>query len=229
MRASVATSDAGPNNNEVGTVYGTGVYWRIIDSGLNINASLNAGFASFNSERDFSGTDATGASFDRAAGAAWSGALGNAHMGASYEIPLDEVYYFRPEASGDYFVLYEGARTERGGSNAFDLAIASDTGKQGSAEGGLTFGAKWGDKDFMWRPEMTVGYRQVFGGAANTIAQFAGGESFALSPAAQQGGALARIGVHGGNKFTDIAFEAGGEERGTYRSFDGRLVARFNF
>jgi hypothetical protein len=229
LRASNSTSNAGPNNNQVGTVYSTGVYWRVVDSGLNINASLNAGFASFSAERDFSGVDATGTAFDRAAGASSSGALGNAHIGASYEIPIDAVYYFRPHASGDYFVLYQGSSTEHDGSNAFDLTVASSTGKQGSGEGGLTFGAKLGDKDFFWRPEMTVGYRQVFGGAANTVAQFAGGEAFTLSPASQQGGAIARIGVHGGNKFTDLAFEAGGEERGTYRSFDGRLVARFNF
>ena len=56
-----------------------------------------------------------------------------------------------------------------------------------------------------------------------------GGPSFTLSPPSQKSGALVRFGIHGGDKYTDIAFEAGADERGSYRGFSGRFVARFRF
>jgi hypothetical protein len=105
----------------------------------------------------------------------------------------------------------------------------SSTGKQGSVTGGLTFGMQFGDREFSWRPEVMVGYKQVFGGADAVTAQFAGGSSFSVSPADQEGGVIARIGIHGGNQYSDFAFEAGGEQRGDYHGFDGRFVARFQF
>ncbi len=74
-----------------------------------------------------------------------------------------------------------------------------------------------------------VGYKQIFGGPDNVTAAFAGGQSFTLAPTSQKGGPLANLGVHGGNKYSDIAVEAGGEDRGPYKAFDGRVVARFRF
>jgi hypothetical protein len=88
---------------------------------------------------------------------------------------------------------------------------------------------QFGDRDFTWRPEVMVGYKQIFGGPDTVVAQFAGGSSFSVSPESQQGGAIAHIGIHGGNKYSDFAFEAGGEDRGQYRGLDGRIVARFQF
>jgi len=144
-------------------------------------------------------------------------------------VPLGDDYFIRPLVSGDYFMLYQGSYSEHNGGPAFDLAVNSQTDKQGSVTGGVTFGTQFGDRDFTWRPEVMVGYKQVFGGPDQTVAQFAGGSSFYLSPASQKGGPVAHIGIHGGNKYSDIAIEAGGEDRGDYRSFDGRIVARFRF
>jgi hypothetical protein len=74
-----------------------------------------------------------------------------------------------------------------------------------------------------------VGYKQVFGGPGDVTAAFAGGSAFTLSPASQKGGPIANFGLHGGNKFSDIGLEAGGEDRGPYKAFDGKVVARFRF
>jgi hypothetical protein len=228
MRTSVSDFDTGPNNKEVGSVYGTGIYWRESDGGLHTDASLNAGIVQMNSERNFAGTDLLGAAVSRTADAAWNGGLAQAHLGVSYEEPVGD-YFIKPSLSGDYFVLYSGSSSEHNGGSAFDLNVASNTGKQGSVVGGITVGTSFADGAFKWNPELMVGYKTVFGGPDNITAQFASGSSFALSPASQQGGAVAHVGVHGGNKFSDFAFEAGGEDRGEYHNFDGRLVARFRF
>jgi hypothetical protein len=229
MRAAVDDFNMGPNDQEVGTTYTAGLYWREVDGGLHTDASINAGVAELNSDRFFSATDLTGAAVTRNASASWTGGVAQAHLGVSYEEPIGGDFFIKPSVAGDYFVLYQGSRNEHNGGNAFDLNINSNTDKQGSVTGGLTFGMQFGDRDFTWRPEVMVGYKQVFGGPDTVVAQFAGGSSFSLNPASQDSGPVAHIGVHGGNKYSDFAVEAGGEDRGDYRAFDGRVVARFQF
>jgi hypothetical protein len=229
MRGAADDFDTGPDNEQIGTTYTVGAYWREVDGAFRTDASVNIGGAEFNSERNFSGTDLTNAAVLRTADAAWSGGVAQAHLGVSYEVPLGDDYYVKPAVSGDYFMLYSGGYSEHNGGKAFDLSVNSQTDKQGSVTGGLTFGMQLGDRDFTWRPEMMVGYKEVFGGPDQTVAQFAGGSAFYLSPKSQKGGAVGHIGIHGGNKYSDIAIEAGGEDRGDYRAFDGRVVARFKF
>ena len=229
MRAAVDDFNTGPANEEVGTTYTIGAYYREADGRLHYDANLNGGVAEMNSTRNFLGTDLTGSEISRSATASWTGGIVQAHVGVSYEEQLDEEFYVRPAISADYFLLSQGGRTEHNGGSAFDLAVKGQTDSQGSVTGGITVGMQFGDRDFMWRPEVMVGYRQVFGGPDTVTAAFAGGSAFTLSPASQKGGAVARIGIHGGNKFSDIAIEAGGEDRDNYRAFDGRIVARFRF
>jgi hypothetical protein len=229
MRAAVDDFNTGPANEEVGTTYMVGAYYRETDGRLHYDASLNGGIAEMNSTRNFLGTDLTGADVSRSATANWTGGVVQAHVGISYEELLDDQWYVRPSISGDYFMLSQGGRTEHNGGNAFDLAVNGATDSQGSVTGGVTVGMQFGDRDFMWRPEVMVGYKQVFGGPDTVTAAFAGGSAFTLSPTSQKGGAIAHIGIRGGNKFSDIAIEAGGEDRDKYRAFDGRIVARFRF
>jgi hypothetical protein len=229
MRGAADDFNTGPGNEQIGTTYTVGAYWREVDGALRTDASINIGGAEFNSQRNFSGTDLTNTAVLRTADAAWSGGVAQAHIGVSYEEPLGDDFYVKPSVSGDYFMLYSGGYSEHNGGKAFDLAVDSQTDKQGSVTGGLTVGMQLGDSDFTWRPEVMVGYKEVFGGPDQTVAQFAGGSSFFLSPKSQKGGAVGHIGVHGGNKYSDIAIEAGGEDRGDYRAFDGRVVARFKF
>jgi hypothetical protein len=229
MRAAADDFNTGPDNQQIGTTYTVGTYWREVDGALRTDASVNIGLAEFNGERNFSGTDLTNAAVMRTADADWTGGMAQAHLGVSYEVPLGDDYFIRPLVSGDYFMLYQGSYSEHNGGRAFDLAVDSRTDKQGSVTGGVTFGTQFGDRDFTWRPEVMVGYKEVFGGPDETVAQFAGGSAFYLSPKSQKGGAVGHIGIHGGNKYSDIAIEAGGEDRGDYRAFDGRVVARFKF
>ena len=229
MRAAIDDFDTGPANENVGTTYTIGAYYREADGRLHYDASVNAGVAEMNGLRNFEGTDLTGTEITRSASSSWTGGVVQAHVGVSYEEQLDDEFYVRPSISGDYFMLAQGSRTEHNGGQAFDLAVNGQTDSQGSVTGGVTVGMQFGDRDFMWRPEVMVGYKQVFGGPDTVTAAFAGGSAFTLNPASQKGGAIARIGIHGGNKFSDIAIEAGGEDRDNYRAFDGRIVARFRF
>jgi hypothetical protein len=230
LRGNIDDSQTGSGDHQVGTIYALGVYFREEDGPFRIHASVNIGYASMDSQRYFNGINEDGSSFTREATSTWSGATGRAHLGVEYEEPLGDDFYVRPSLSGDYFMLYEDAHSEHNGGSAFDLAYGSNFGKQGSATGAVSFGMKLGD-EFFWRPEVTVGWKQVFGGPDNVDAQFQyqGASSFTLNTPSQKSGAIARIGVHGGDEFTDIAFEAGGEDRGSYRAYDGQLLVRFGF
>jgi hypothetical protein len=229
LRAAVDDFNTGPNDQEVGTTYGVGAYWRENDGAFKTEASINAGVAEMNSTRNFSGTDLSGTMVTRSASAAWSGGVAQAHLGVSYEQPLGDGYYVRPLVQGDYFVLSSEKYSERNGGPGFNLNVASNTSSQGSVTGGVAVGTRWGDKFFTWKPEAMVGYKQVFGGPGDVSAAFSGGSAFSLSPASQKGGPIANLGLHGGNKYSDIGLEAGGEDRGPYKAFDGKVVARFRF
>ncbi len=229
MRGSVTDENAGPNNQQVGTTYTAGVYWRETDGNFHAIASLNAGVAELSSMRNFAGTYADNTSFTRNATSQWSGGLGQAHLAVDYHQDLGDDFFIKPSIAGDYFVLYEGKHADHNGGSSLDLNYASTVGKQGSATGAVTVGTQWG-QGFIWRPEVTVGYEEIFGGPDTTVSSFvSGGSSFSVSPPSQKSGPMAKIGIHGGNKYTDIAFEAGGEDRGDYKAVTGQLVARFNF
>src|SRR5215469_14889156 len=126
-----------------------------------------------NSTRNFSGIDLTGTPVQRMANADWSGAVAEAHLGVSYEEQLDDEWFIRPSISGDYFLLYQGGRSEHNGGSGFDLSVHSATDSQGSVTGAVAVGTQFGDRDFMWRPEVMVGYKEVFGGPDTVLAQFA--------------------------------------------------------
>jgi hypothetical protein len=229
MRGSISDEHAASGDQQVGTVYSAGVYWRETDGAFHANVGLNAGLAELNSVRNFSGAYFDGAGFTRNATSRWSGGMAQVHIGVDYEQDLGDDFFIKPSIAGDYFILYEGAHGDHNGGSGLDLNYASNLGKQGSATGALTFGTRIGE-GFIWKPELTVGYKEVFGGPDDTVAEFAGGgSSFSLSAPAQKGGPMAKIGIHGGDKYTDIAFEAGGEDRGDYKALSGQLVARFNF
>jgi outer membrane autotransporter protein len=206
-----------------------GVYWRSGGSGLNFNASLDGGWAWFGSKRMFLDTSSGATPLARTAEANWSGGLIAAQVGVSAPITAGR-FYVRPEASVDYFALYESAHTEKHGGTAFDLAIASRTSTQATAQVDMAFGATFGDA-IRWRPEVMVGWRDVVsGGPAATTASFSGGQAFTLTSNFQdKGGLLARLGLHAGGAFADFSADAGGEYRSGYQTYDARALARFLF
>ncbi len=208
-----------------------GVYWRAGGEGLNANASVNGGYVSLGSHRLLLDQTAAGAvTLLRDAKSQWSGAVGSAQFGVSYQITHGR-FYMRPEASVDYVALYETAHSEQGGGSALNLGINSRLGSEASAQGDLVLGWGFGDA-LRWRPELTVGWRQIiYGGPASTTARFlSGGSSFTLTPdLTDRGGLLARLGIRASGSFADITADAGGEFRNGYQTYDARAVARFLF
>ncbi len=211
-----------------------GVYWRAGDpnQGLRLDAGVHGGYSWFGDQRILRLSDpTTGADvLNRQAKTSWSGAIVAAHVGVSYEEPFGR-YYVRPQVMADYVYLYEGAHTERGGGDAFNLQVNSRNSGQASAEADAVFGARFGT-NLRWGPEIKVGWREVMGkGPGDTTATYLGGGTpFTLSAQAlDKGGLVARGALRGGDQYADFAVEAGGEGRGDYRSYDARVVARFLF
>jgi hypothetical protein len=213
----------------------TGVYWRSGGTGLNFDASVNGGWAFFDSQRLFLDSGApdptTGSSTTvaKVAQSNWSGGVVAAHVGVKAPLSAGR-FYARPEVSVDYYALYEGAHNEHGGGSAFDLSVASRTSQETLAQADLVLGVNLGEV-IRWRPELTVGWRDVVeGGPGATTARFTGGSAFSIEPNFQdKGGLLARLGVRAGGAFADFSADAGGEFLSGSQSYDARALARFLF
>ncbi|MGH6999689.1 MAG: autotransporter outer membrane beta-barrel domain-containing protein, partial [Phenylobacterium sp.] len=212
-----------------GQVFSAGVYWRDTAGGLTANLGLNGGYASLKSTRVLS--DPT-AGLSKESKSDWSGLTLAAHAGLSYLFDLGRVY-FKPQATADYFMLKEDGRTEAGGGAAMDLSIDERSSNQLSAFAGVTLGARFGEESaFVWKPELTAGWRQAAGdGVDVTTARFvAGGPAFSLAaPDLSGGGPVVRLALRGQGQYFDFALEGGGEYRDDYEAYDGRVVVRFLF
>lgn len=212
-----------------GQVYSAGVYWRDTAGGLTANLGLNGGYASLKSTRVLSDP---AAGLNKQAKSDWSGLTFAAHAGLSYLFDLGR-FYFKPQANADYFMLKEDGRTESGGGAAMDLSIDERSSNQLSAFAGVTLGARFGEESaFVWKPELTAGWRQAAGdGVDVTTARFvAGGPAFGLAaPDLSGGGPVVRLALRGQGQYFDFALEGGGEYRDDYEAYDGRVVVRFLF
>ncbi|WP_293400509.1 autotransporter domain-containing protein [Phenylobacterium sp.] len=212
-----------------GQVYSAGVYWRDTAGGLTANLGLNGGYASLKSTRVLSDP---AAGLNKETKSDWSGLTFAAHAGLSYLLDLGR-FYFKPQATADYFMLKEDGRTESGGGGAMDLSIDERSSNQLSAFAGLTLGARFGEESaFVWIPELTAGWRQAAGdGVDVTTARFvAGGPAFSLAaPDLSGGGPVVRLALRGQGQYFDFALEGGGEYRDDYEAYDGRVVVRFLF
>jgi hypothetical protein len=231
MTNAVHDSTQAPDSTLSASVVEAGVYWRSTGPGLNASANVNAGWAFFQSHRFVidQANDTTAATLIRGAKSSWNGGLVSAQIELNYPVNIGR-FYLRPELSADYVALYETAHTERDGGTAVNLAIGSKTSQEGSVQGDMVMGMTFGDT-VKWRPEMTIGWREIlFGGPSNTTAHFNGGNNFVLSPQfTEKGGLLARLGVRAGGAFADFSADAGGVFRNGYETYDARAVARFLF
>ena len=212
-----------------GQVFSAGVYWRDTAGGLTANLGLNGGYASLKSTRVLSDP---AAGLNKEAKSDWNGLTFAAHAGLSYLLEAGR-FYFKPQATADYFMLKEDGRAESGGGQAMDLSIDERSSNQLSAFAGVTLGARFGEESaFVWIPELTAGWRQAAGdGVDVTTARFvAGGPAFSMAaPDLTGGGPVVRLALRGQGQYFDFAVEGGGEVRDDYEAYDGRVVVRFLF
>ena len=232
-------SDGVANNTEssdgqISTIaFEGGAYWRAGGEGLQAHASVNGGYVAMGSHRTvIQQTTAGTVSLLRDAESQWSGGVVSANFGVGYQITHGRLS-FRPEISADYIGLFESGHSEKGGGSAVDLAIASRTSSEASAQADVVIGYTFG-QGFRWTPQLTVGYRQIItGGPGSTTARFVdnvGSGTFTLKPdLSDRGGFLARLGVRAAGQFADVTADAGGEYRDGYQTYDARARARFLF
>jgi hypothetical protein len=213
-----------------------GGYWQAQLGGLRADARLAGGYVLYSERRELLVKDATGnISLDRSSKASSSGYSATGHFGLGYQTGPIGMFYFRPQVHGDYFYLNEGGFTEHGGasggSDGFDLAVSQRNGNEASGTVSLVTGLTFG-QGFRWRPELELGYRDVFTGTAgDTTARFAaGGNAFTLSPDdIKGGGPVARLDVKADTDFYELNFEAGAEQRTHFTEGDLRLSVRVLF
>jgi outer membrane autotransporter protein len=208
-----------------------GLSWRGTFGGLVFDARGGGAYVRSNTRRQFVTTAADGTeTVQRTAEGKSTGWSLTGRLGASYRAQMGGLY-LQPGVHLDYFRLRQGAYTETGGGDGFNLAVEARTGQETSATASLRVGTEWGE-GFTWRPELEVGYRSVLSGDPGGLtARFAaGGNAFTLEPAKlDSGGALARLGIVGGNEVYSIALSAGAERRSGYTEGDVHFKARLLF
>ena len=219
-----------PSDNLLGvSEFSGGVYWRGRFGGLRADAQLGAGFIWANNRREFLYSDTTGV-VHRTAKGSWDGYSLNGRFGVAYHADLGR-FFVEPRAHVDYFRLHESGYTESGGGATYDLTVADRTGDLLSAEGSLLIGTEWGT-GWRWRPQVEIGYRDVFmGSAGDTTAVVAsGGTPFSLAAESIRGGAVTgNVGLRIYSDYLDLLLQAGAEVSPQYTDIEANLTARTVF
>ena len=214
-----------------------GGYWQAQLGGFRADARLAGGYVLYANRRELLLKDANGnITLDRTSKASSSGYTATGHFGLGYQTGQIGLFYFRPQVHGDYFYLDQGSFAEHGGgsgtSDGFDLAVAQRNGNEASGTASLVTGLSFG-RSFIWRPELELGYRDVFTGTAgDTTAHFlpAGSLPFTLEPdQIKGGGPVAHLNVKADTDFYELNFEAGVEQRTQFTEGDLRLSVRVLF
>jgi len=202
-----------------------GLYWRAQGQYWTTWARAAGGYASFNADRSLV---ADGVYLNNTSD--WHGWTAAVAGGASYERNFGRLNV-RPEIYGEYFHLSEGARTEQGGGDGFDLDIDSRDSHIFSAVAAMNIGYGFGRNQWL-RPELRIGYRQnISVDAGETIARFAsGGPDFILSPdAIEGGGPILGFRVNFGNDLGMISLTGDAELLEDYVRYSLLLRASFRF
>ena len=182
-----------------------------------VNAAAGYGFIDFKSERKiaFDGLLDT-------AKAKWQGQSYNAGARATYTLPLGFVDV-KPFVAADYIGFKEDGYTETT-DNFDEIALIAEDGEASlaTASYGLYLTGNFGSDDaFSFRPELSVGYRNVLSwDAPSTTYRFAGGStgtSFILDPGQVEDGFVAGIGLNIDSQFLNIklAYDTGISETST--------------
>ena len=202
-----------------------GLYWRAQGQYWTTWARAAGGYASFNADRSLV---ADGVYLNNTSD--WHGWTAAAAGGASYERHFGRLN-FRPEVYAEYFHLSEGARTEVGGGDGFDLDIDERDSHIFSAVAAMNIGYGFGRNGWI-RPEVRIGYRQNLSvDAGETIARFAsGGPDFILSPdAIEGGGPILGFRLNVGNELGMVSLTGDAELLEDYVRYSLLLRASFRF
>lgn len=202
-----------------------GLYWRAQGQNWTTWARAAAGYATFSADRSLVGD---GLYLNNKSD--WNGFTLALAGGASYERNFGRLN-IRPEIYGEYFSLHEGARTESGGGDGFDLDIDERDGHILTGVAAVNIGYGFGSNGWI-RPELRLGWRQnisVDPGA--TTARFAsGGSSFTLDPTdIEGGGPIAGFRLSVGNELGMLTVNADAEMLEDYVRYTLLLRASFRF
>ena len=212
--------------------YEFALYWRGNWDGFTAYGRGSVGRASFKSERSLRGQLGT-TTVERVAEGSWSGNFYTASGGLAYEMGGGALF-FRPNVSVDYLSLSEGAYTDTGGGDGFNLIVEKRSSDELAANGGVALGIDFngtGPGDTNWfRVEGEGGWREIVGGSlGETVAKFDGGTSFTLTPEARQSGWYGRARAIGGTEMFELGGELGAEQRDGHTAFSLRGTLRMGF
>ncbi len=189
--------------NVAQTTFGLYGGWRAGNFAL--NAAGGYGLVDFTSSRQVQ----VGELLDDVDGE-WSGSSYNVGARASYTVPLGFLD-MRPFVAADYMKLNEDGYTET--ANGFEeIALIADSGEStlATASYGLSFTGNFGSDDaFSFKPELSVGYRNVLTwDAPSTSYRFVGdptGTPFILHPGQEpEDGIVAGLGLNVESQFLNI-------------------------
>lgn len=219
-------SSAAVNENVIGSMVEGGVYYRLTPGNFRFTARAAGGYAWFSSTRRFVYPGVV-----RQADSSWTATFADAHASAAYEARFGR-YYARPDVSVDWLYLSEGAQTETGGGNGFNLAIDPRKSDRLTATAMLTLGAQYGRTTWL-RPEFRVGYRSLLSGqVGSTVARFTGtsGGPFTLLGDDGSGGwLLVGFSLKGGTELSYAALEGDAELRDGEQRYNLRIAGRALF
>ena len=202
-----------------------GLYWRAQGHNWTTWARAAGGYATFDAKRALVGDGLYLRNESN-----WNGFTLAMAGGASYERNFGRLNV-RPEVYAEYFSLHEGARTESGGGNGFDLDIDERDGHLFSTVAAVNVGYGFGQNGWL-RPELRLGWRQnISVDAGETIARFAsGGDRFTISPASIEGGGpIAGFRFSVGNELGMLSVNADAELLEDYVRYTLLLRASFKF
>jgi len=202
-----------------------GLYWRAQGQYWTTWARAAGGYASFSADRSLV---AEGVYLNNTSD--WHGWTAAAAGGASYERNFGRLNV-RPEVYAEFFHLSEGARSEVGGGDGFDLDIDERDSHIFSAVAAMNIGYGFGRNGWI-RPEVRIGYRQnISVDAGETIARFAsGGPDFILTPdAIEGGGPILGFRLNVGNELGMLSITGDAELLEDYVRYSLLLRASFRF
>jgi outer membrane autotransporter protein len=188
MNAEERDKPAEVGEHTAANVFELGLYWRQAYGNWLMSVSGGGGYVMFDGVRKFIAPTSTTAVI-RTAKASWKGYTGRANASAAYEAHMGR-YYVRPTLGVDYFYMNEGSYDERFGGGSFAQHVDSRNSSRLSAIAKVVIGADYG-REVWWRPELTLGYRDVVSGqVGDTVANFEGGDPFTLAASDPKGGAM---------------------------------------